>query len=267
MERLRTGRFWLGFYTLAVMAFLIYLPIVLLITFSFNDSTIMSLPWSGFTLKWYEKILERPDLLESLLNSLWVALIVTAVSLVLGVLAANAMARYRYRGRILFTGYVSIPFVMPWLILGISLLLFFNWVGIQLSMFTVILSHISFTTPLVAVLVAARLHQFEPDLDSAARDLGCNALDAFRLVTFPIIAPAVIAAGILAFNWSFDAFVVTHFVIGSEVTFPIWVWSALRYPRNLPIINAVSSIIIVVEMGLIFLAEWLRRRGGGERLL
>ncbi len=264
MERLRTGRFWLGFYTLAVMALLIYLPIVLLIAFSFNDSTIMSLPWSGFTLKWYEKILERTDLLEALWNSLWVALIVTAVSLVLGVLAANAMARYRYRGRLLFTGYVSIPFVMPWLILGISLLLFFNRVGLQLSMITVILSHISFTVPLVAVLVAARLHQFEPDLDSAARDLGCSALDAFRLVTFPIIAPAVIAAGILAFNWSFDAFVVTHFVIGSEVTFPIWVWSALRYPRNLPIINAVSSIIIVVEMGLIFLAEWLRRRGGED---
>ena len=262
MQRVRSGKFWFGVYTLLVMSFLIYLPIVLLIIFSFNDSTIMSLPWSGFTLKWYQQILDRPDLLKAIFNSFWVALVVTAVSLVLGIFAANAMARYRYRGRILFTGYVSIPFVMPWLILGISLLLFFNAVGIRLSMLTVILSHISFTVPLVAVLVAARLHQFEPDLESAARDLGCNALDAFRLVTFPIIAPAVVAAGILAFNWSFDAFVVTHFVIGSEVTFPIWVWSALRYPKNLPVINAVSSIIIVVEMGLIFLAEWLRRRGG-----
>ena len=263
MKTLRSSRFWFAFYTYAVMAILIYMPIVILITFSFNDSTIMSLPWSGFTTKWYAKILERPDLLKSLWNSLWVALIVTAVSLVLGVLAANAMARYRYKGRILFTGFISIPFVMPWLILGIALLIFFTRVGVQLSLFTVILAHISFDVPLVAVLVASRLHQFDPNLEAAARDLGCGPLEAFRLVTFPIIAPAIIAAGILAFNWSFDAFVITHFVIGHQITFPIWVWSALRFPKNLPIINAVSSIIIVVEMALIFLAEWIRRRGAG----
>ncbi len=264
MDRLRTSRFWLGFYTYAVMGLLIYLPIVILIAFSFNDSTIMSLPWSGFTLKWYQRVLERPDLLEALWNSLWVAVVVTVFSLVLGVMAAYAMAWYRYSGRIFFTGYVTIPFVMPWLILGIALLIFFSRLGIQLSMFTVILAHISFDAPLVAVLVASRLHHFDPNLEAAARDLGCGPIEAFRLVTLPIIAPAIIAAGILAFNWSFDAFVITHFVIGSQVTFPIWVWSALKFPKNLPVINAVSSIIVVLEMLLIYLAERLRRQGGDD---
>ncbi len=257
------GKIWLGIYTAVIIGLLIYLPIVLLVIFSFNDSTIMSLPWSGFTLRWYEKIFSRQDILEALWNSLWVAAVVTPVSLVLGILAANGMARYRYKGRTLFTGYIAIPFVMPWLLLGIALLLFFNWLHVPLSMFTVILSHISFDVPLVAVIVAARLHQFDPAVEEAARDLGAGPIEAFRLVTLPIIAPAVVSAGIFAFSWSFDAFVVTHFVIGSQVTFPIWVWSALRYPQNLPVINAVSSIIVVLEMAVIYLGERLRQKGEG----
>lgn len=262
-QRLRRASFWLGMYTAMVMAFIIYLPILLLIVFSFNDSKIMSLPWNGFTLRWYRIAFSREDLLHALFNSLWVAAVVTAVSLVLGIMAANGMAKYRYRGRSLFTGYIAIPVVMPWLLLGISLLLFFNVIKVPLSLFTVILSHISFDVPLVAVIVAARLHQFDPTLEEAARDLGAGPIETFRLVTLPIIAPAIVAAGIFAFSWSFDAFVVTHFVIGSQVTFPIWVWSALRYPKNLPVINAVSSIIVVVEILIVYLGERLRRGEGG----
>ncbi len=257
----RALRFALAFYTYAVLGVLIYLPIVILIVFSFNDSRVMSLPWSGFTLKWYRIVLQRQDLHQALWTSLWIATVVTLISLVLGVLAANAMARYRYKGRSLFTGYIALPFVIPWLLLGIALLLFFNFLEVPLSAWTIILSHVTFDTPLVAILVAARLHQFDPALEDAARDLGCTPWQAFRYVTLPIIAPAVIAATIFAFNWSFDAFVVTHFVSGTQVTFPLWVWSALRYPKNLPVINAVSSIIVVVEMGLIVVAEVLRRRG------
>ncbi len=258
---MRKGRFLLGFYTYAVLGLLIYMPIVILIVFSFNDSRVLSLPWEGFTLRWYAAALARPDLHKAIWTSLWIAAVVTVVSLVLGVLAANAMARYRYRGRLVFTGYIAVPFVVPWLLLGIALLLFFNLVGLRLSALTIILSHIAFDVPLVAVLVAARMHQFDPWLEAAARDLGCTPWQAFRYVTLPIIAPAVIAAGIFAFNWSFDAFVVTHFVSGTQVTFPLWVWSALRFAKNLPIVNAVSSVIVVVEMGLVVVAEMLRRRG------
>ncbi len=260
------GKFWLGLYTFLIIGLIIYMPILLLIIFSFNDSKVMSLPWNGFTLRWYIQAFQREDLLKALFNSFWVALVVTAISLVLGVMAANAMAKYRYRGRSLFTGYIAIPLVMPWLLLGISLLLFFNVIGMPLSLLTVILSHIGFDVPLVAVIVAARLHQFDPHLEEAARDLGAGPLTAFRLVTLPIIAPAVIAAAIFAFSWSFDAFVVTHFVIGSQVTFPIWVWSALRYPKNLPVINAISSLIVVAEIAIIYVGERLRR-GSGDAVL
>ncbi len=267
MERVRTAKFWLALYTAIVIGALIYLPIVLLIIFSFNDSKIMSLPWNGFTLRWYKMAFQREDLLRALFNSLWVAVVVTIVSLILGIMAANGMAKYRYRGRSLFTGYMAIPVVMPWLLLGIALLLFFNLIQLPLSLFTVILSHISFDVPLVAVIVAARLYQFDPSLEEAARDLGAGPIETFRLVTLPIIAPAVIAAGIFAFSWSFDAFVVTHFVIGSEVTFPIWVWSALKFAKNRPIINAISSVIIVTEILVIYLAERLRRGEGEGRVL
>ena len=259
MHRLQVTKFWLTLYTILIIGLLIYLPIVLLIVFSFNDSKVMSLPWNGFTLRWYKIAFQRQDLLEALFNSLWVAVVVTIVSLILGTMAAQAMTRYRYRGRSIFTGYIAIPLVMPWLLLGIALLLFFNFVGIPLSLFTVILSHISFDVPLVAVIVAARLYQVDPSLEEAARDLGAGPIAAFRLVTLPIIAPALIAAAIFAFSWSFDAFVITHFVIGFDVTFPIWVWSALKFAKNRPIINAISSLIIVVEIFVIYLAEQLRR--------
>ncbi len=264
---MRLSRFALAFYTYTVIGLLIYLPIVILVVFSFNDSRVLSLPWKGFTLKWYAIALQRSDLHHAIWTSVWIAAVVTVVSLFLGVLAANAMVRYRYPGRLFFTGYVAVPFVVPWLLLGIALLLFFNRVGIPLSSLTIILSHIAFDVPLVAVLVAARLHQFDPWLEAAARDLGCTPWQAFRYVTLPIIAPAVIAAGIFAFNWSFDAFVVTHFVSGTQVTFPLWVWSALRYAKNLPVVNAVSSVIVVVEMGLVLVAEMLRRRGEGAESL
>jgi len=262
VKKERLGRLLLGGYTGLVMLLLIYLPIVVLVTFSFNNARIPGFPWKGFTFRWYSAIWKNDVLVESLINSILVAIVVTPASLVLGILAANGMAKYRYRLRFLFTGYVVIPFVMPWLLLGISLLLLFNLSHIHLSLFTVILSHVSFDLPLVAILVAARLYHFDWTLEEAARDLGASRWETFKLVTFPLIAPTLIAAAIFAFSWSFDAFVVTHFVIGSEVTFPIWVWSALKYPKNLPVINAVSSLVVIIEIVLVATGEALRQKGG-----
>ena len=269
MERRRTGNrlsnagLWrrlLGVYTFLVILLLIYLPIVVLIVFSFNDSRIPGMPWKGFTLHWYRQIGENDVLVRSLVNSVLVALVVTVVSLVIGLLAARAMTRFRYKLRNTFTGFVSIPFVMPWMLIGIALLLLFNLAHVRLSMLTVILSHISFDVPLVAVLVSSRLSKFDFSVEEAARDLGASPLSAFFLVTLPIIAPSLFAAAIFAFSWSFDAFYITHFVSGSEVFFPTWVWSALRYPKNLPVINAVSSLVLIVEILIISVAELVRVR-------
>ncbi len=253
----------LGIYTTSVILLLIYLPIFILIVFSFNNSKIPGLPWRGFTLKWYSEIGKNDVLVHSLINSILVAFIVTVFSLIIGVLAARAMTKFHYKLRSLFTGFVSIPFVMPWMLIGIALLLFFNLVKLKLSLFTVIISHISFDVPLVAVLVSSRLSKYDYSVEEASRDLGASPIETFFLVTLPIIAPSLIAAGIFAFSWSFDAFYITHFVSGSQVFFPTWVWSALRYPNKLPLINAVSSLVLVVELIVISVAEIIRVRDEG----
>ncbi len=250
----------LGIYTFVVILLVIYLPLLVLIVFSFNDSKISGLPWKGFTLKWYIQIGKNNVLLHSLVNSLVVALVVTVISLIVGFLAARGMTKFQYKMKSLFTGFVSIPFVMPWMLIGIALLLFFNLVKMPLSLFTVIISHVSFDIPLVAVLVSSRLSKFDYSVEEAARDLGSSPIQSFFLVTLPIIGPSLISAGIFSFSWSFDAFYITHFVSGSQVFFPTWIWSALRYPNKLPLINAVSSLILVVELVIITLAEFIRMK-------
>ncbi len=253
----------LGIYTTAIIVFVIYLPLLVLIVFSFNNSTISGLPWRGFTLKWYAQIGKNDVLVQSLINSVVVAVIVTVISLIIGFLAARGMTKFQYKMKSLFTGFVSIPFVMPWMLIGVALLLFFNLVKLPLSLFTVIISHISFDVPLVAVLVSSRLSKFDYSIEEASRDLGSNPLQSFFLVTLPIIAPSLISAGIFSFSWSFDAFYITHFVSGSQVFSPTWIWSALRYPNKLPLINAVSSIILVAELVIITIAEIIRIRDEG----
>lgn len=248
----------LGTYTTVVILLIIYLPLFVLIIFSFNDSTISGLPWKGFTLKWYAQIGENDVLIESLFNSVIVALIVTVVSLIIGFLAARGMTKFHFKMKTAFTGFVSIPFVMPWMLIGLALLLFFNLINLPLSLFTVIISHISFSVPLVAVLISSRLSKFDYTIEEASRDLGSSPFKSFYLVTLPIIAPSFISAGIFAFSWSFDAFYITHFVSGSQIFFPTWIWSALRYPNKLPLINAVSSLILVLQLVIITIAEIIR---------
>ncbi|RKX90702.1 MAG: spermidine/putrescine ABC transporter permease PotC [Spirochaetes bacterium] len=250
----------LGSYTAVVILLVIYLPLIVLIVFSFNDSTISGLPWKGFTLKWYAEIGKNDVLVSSLINSVVVAAVVTVISLVVGFLAARGMTKFHYRLKSLFTGYVSIPFVMPWMLIGVALLLFFNLIKMPLSLFTVIISHISFDIPLVAVLISSRLSKFDYSVEEASRDLGSTPFQSFFLVTLPIIAPSLISAGIFSFSWSFDAFYITHFVSGSQVFFPTWIWSALRYPNKLPLINAVSALILVVEIIIITVAEIIRMK-------
>ena len=149
---------------------------------------------------------------------------------------------------------------MPWMLIGVALLLFFNLVKMPLSLFTVVISHVSFDIPLVAVLVSSRLSRFDYSVEEASRDLGSTPIQSFFLVTLPIIAPSLISAGIFSFSWSFDAFYITHFVSGSQVFFPTWIWSALRYPNKLPLINAVSALILVAEILIITAAEIIRMK-------
>ncbi len=236
------------------VAFIIVLygPLVMLAVFSFNDSIVFSLPWSGFTLEWYKDALGNANLREAIRNSVLVAGVVAPVSVILGTLAAYPITRLRFRLRGPAAMVLAAPLVVPWLVIGISALIYFNKVGLALSWATVVPMHIVVTFPLVTVLVAASLARFDRTQEESAIDLGASQLQVLRHVLLPHVAPALIASFILAFSWSFNNFEISYFVGGFDRLFPVWVYSTLRHARNLPIVNAISTLVSIVEVGLVY---------------
>ena len=222
----------------------LYLPILLLVIYSFNASRLVTV-WAGFSTRWYGELLQN----EAFLDAAWVTLKVgfwsSVVATVLGTMAAFALARGgRFVGRTLFSGMVYAPIVMPEIITGLSLLLLFISLGVPRGVFTLVLAHATFSMCFVCVVVSARLSSFDRSLEEAARDLGCTPWDAFRSVTLPIIAPAVIAGWLLAFTLSLDDLVIASFTTGpSATTLPIKVYSSIRLGVS-PEINALSTLII-----------------------
>jgi len=161
-----------------------------------------------------------------------------------------------------------IPFIIPWLVIGVASLVFFYTIGIPLSILTVILSHIVYSIPLVVLIIATRLISLNPNYEKASMDLGANQIQTFINITFPLIYPSIAVSALITFLWSFDNFVITFFTIGSDITFPIWVWGSLRHPTNVPVITAASSIVIVVGSLIVYLMETYRiRRGLGVPLI
>lgn len=251
-----SGR-WL--FLVVVLAFL-YGPLAILILFSFNDSIVIALPFREFTLRWYGEAMRNPLVMESLRNSVGLAAIVTPISLVLGTLAAFGITRFRYRARGAVAGLVGAPLVVPWLLVGVGALLFFSRFHVQLSLRTVGVMHVVTIFPLVAAIVSARLVRFDRSIEEAALDLGALPRELLRYIILPMLAPALAASAIFAFSWSFNNFVVTFFTGGFEVTFPVWVFSTLRHAKNLPVVNAVSTLVAVVQLGAVYLA-WRLGRG------
>jgi len=244
---------------------LLYGPLVLLAVFSFNDSIVFSLPWSGFTTKWYSEAFADTNLLLALRNSLIVASIVAPVSVILGTLAGYAITRLRFRLRGPSAMLLAAPLVVPWLVIGISALIFFSKISLALSWNTVVLMQIVVTFPLVTVLVSARLLRFERIQEEAAIDLGATQMQVIRYILLPHLIPSLAAAAILAFSWSFNNFEITFFVGGFDQLFPVWVYSTLRHASNLPIVNAIASLVSVAEVFLVYLAYLLITWRSGAR--
>jgi spermidine/putrescine transport system permease protein len=252
----------------AVVLVILFGPVLVLGLFSFNDSSIISLPWEGFTTHWYEEAWANQQARDAIVNSLVVASVVTVVSLILGTAAAWGLTRLRFRGRGLVAGLHGSVLVVPWLIIGVAGLIFFSEIGISLSLETVGLMHLVVTFPLVVAIVSAGLVRFQRSLEEAAIDLGASQLQMLRYVVLPQIAPSLAAAGIFAFAWSFNNFEISFFTGGFDQTFPVWVFSILRQSENLPLVNAVSTVIAVVQIVAVFGAWQLikllsRRRGDG----
>lgn len=233
------------------MAFL-YLPILLLIIYSFNASKLVTV-WGGWSTKWYSSLLENEAFLEAAWVTIRVAFISATVATFLGTLAAYALVRAgKFRGRTLFTGMVYAPLVMPEVITGLSLLLLFISFGMDRGITTIILAHITFGMCFASVVVSSRLVSFDSSLEEAACDLGCTPIQAFFSVTLPVIAPAIAAAWLLAFTLSLDDLVIASFTSGpGATTLPMKIYSSVRLGVT-PEINALSTIMIaVVSLGVI----------------
>lgn len=268
--RLRVGEV-LALGLVSVVLIVLVGPIVLLTIFSFNDSTIISLPLEGFTLEWYRIALSDPAVQESLRNSIIVAAIVAPACVILGTAAAWGITRFRFRSRGLWTGLVGAPLIVPWLVIGVSGLVFFVYLEVELSLLTVTAMHIAVTFPLVTALVSARLVRFERSQEEAAIDLGASQLQLMTKVVLPQLTPALAASLIFAFAWSFNNFEISFFNGGYEETFPVWVYGVLRRSYNLPIVNAISTLVSVIQVlavyGLYLFIKWLgKRRGTGDNL-
>jgi ABC-type spermidine/putrescine transport system permease subunit II len=245
------------FFQVHTVLFLIFmfLPPLIIILFSFNESRVPSLPFTGFSLKWYKDIFINPDFLDSLRNSLIVAGSTSVLAGILGTSSAFAFKRFDFRFKSIAHFLLVFPMSVPGLLLGISLLSFFVFTKINLSLFTVILGHLIFTIPFVFVNVSAALANFDVSIDEAARDLGAGTLRIFIKILFPIIKPAIIGGMLIAFALSFDEFIVTFFIIGGgQNTIPMVIFSMLRRGVS-PTINAISSLLLITSFIMITIAN------------
>ena len=230
----------------------LYLPILILVIYSFNESKLVTV-WGGFSTKWYGELLGDQAFLDAAWVTLKVAVASSTIATVLGTMAAYVLMRAgRFLGRTVFSGMIYAPLVMPDVIMGLAFLLLFISIGLDRGVFTIILAHTTFTMCYVSVVVSSRLVTFDKSLEEAALDLGCTPFDAFRSVTLPIIAPAVISGWLLAFTLSLDDLVIASFAAGpSSTTLPMKVFSSVRLGVS-PQINALSTILIaVVTLGVI----------------
>lgn len=256
----QTGK-WLGLgYYLLLLLFL-QLPILLLIVFSFNDSVLLVFPLRGFTLQWYRELLQATELINAAKNSLLIGLVSSVVATVLGGAAAIAIARYNFPGRDFFLNIATLPLVIPYVVLAVALLILFQALKIELSLWTIMIGHTIINMPYVMLIVAARLSGFANNLEEAAMDLGATYWGTLMRVTLPISMPALVAAFLSSFTMSFDEFSLAFFLAGTQNTLPVYLYSQLRFPSRLPMAVTTAAVVIMVSVVILLFSEWLRRLG------
>ncbi len=247
-------------YTVIYLAFL-YIPVLFLPLFSFNDAIYIAFPLQGFTLQWYGEMAESTALLTALENSVKVGVVVSIVSTVLGTMAAKAFTRYSIPYNRSLKGFIAIPLVIPLIILGISLLVVFSQADVPLSLLTIGIGHVVICVPFSMLVMMSRLEGFDKGLEEAAQDLGETPWMTFWRVTFPLALPGIVSSLLLCFTISFDEFLLAFFLSGDESTLPVYIWSQLRFPTKLPSVLALGSCILVVSIFVVVFAEWFRRIG------
>jgi spermidine/putrescine transport system permease protein len=256
-----------GAITLTALVFL-FVPLIVVVLFSFHETSGLSFPFRGFSLRWYREVFASQEIRDTAKNSLIVATATSAVSLVLGTLAAYGLSRTSARWRGPLALLFFLPLTLPGLFIGLSLLVFFNLVNDQvvtfkLSLVSVAVAHLVYVLPYFLLIAVAALDRLDVALEEAAADLGAGSWTVFRRVTLPQIWPVLLGATSLAFALSFDEFIITFFVIGPQSTVPMFIWSALRRTVN-PTINTISTLLLAMTL-LMFTAAFLLTLRGGRR--
>jgi spermidine/putrescine transport system permease protein len=259
----RLGRLVLPVYTSFAVAYL-FLPIAVMIAFSFNDPRgRQNITWQGFTLGNYLDIWSRPDITGPMITSLTVAVVSTLIATALGTLIGLALTRYQFAGRGSLNLLIFLPMATPEIIMGASLLSLYVSLGVQRDITTIVVAHVAFNISYVVVTIRARLTGFNRTLEEAAMDLGADEWTTFRKVTFPLIFPGILAAALLAFALSIDDYVITSFVAGRTITFPLWVYGVSRLGVP-PEVNVIGTLIFVTALIFIALQVWTQRRDLGK---
>jgi putative spermidine/putrescine transport system permease protein len=249
----RSARISLAVWTALVVLFL-WIPLVVIAIYAFNKSNIESWPIPGWTLHWFT-VAWHTDARSALWLSVKVGLVTTGIALVLGTMAATAVARFRFFGRETVSFLLVLPLALPGIITGMALNSFFVFAGVSVSMWTIVVGHATFCVVIVYNNVVARLRRTSPSLIEASQDLGADGWQTFRFVLWPVLSTALVAGGLLAFALSFDEVIVTTFTAGAQETLPIWILDNLRQGQQLPVINVVALFVIALTSIPVILAQ------------
>jgi spermidine/putrescine transport system permease protein len=250
----RALKVWFG-----VLLLFLYAPLLLLLMFSFNDNNLPVFPLRGFTTEAYSQFAANPELKTSIVTSIKVAALSSIGAVILGTLASIVLVRRDFFGRGGVSALLLSPLVVPYIALAIGLLVFFNETSLPLGIQSIAMGHIVVSIPYAILVLVPRLERLDARLEEAARDLGAGALQTFRLITLPLLLPALVSAYLVAFVLSFDEIVIAYFVNGQVTTFPLYLFSALRFPALLPQIMAVACVVMAASALVLIAAEIARR--------
>ena len=249
----------LTFYYFSLIV-LLYLPIALLFLFSVNSSASLSFPIRQLTFDWYQKLFAADAILRSARNSVVVALGSSLAATILGTMVSILMLRYKFRGQNILIALAVLPLIVPYIVLGVALLILFSVLHIERSLWTVGIAHTVVALPYTLLIVASRLAGFDSSLEEAAMDLGADYPTTLRRVVLPLIFPAMVSAWLTAFTVSFDEFALALFLAGTQPTFPVYLFSQLRFANRLPIMIALAVLMMIGTLTVVFIAERFRQR-------
>ncbi len=237
----------------------LYLPILLIPFFSFNDSVYVALPLRGFTLHWYAMLLHNEELTRALLNSVIVASSSSILATIIGLFAALGTSRYRFRGQRIVVGALMAPLAVPTVLIGVSLLVIFSFTGVPLSLATVALGHFLVCVPFSYGVLSSRLVGMNPDLELASADLGEPPAWTFWRITVPLAMPGIVSSLLLSFTISFDEFILAFFLSSNSPTLPVYMWSQMRFPDRLPMVLSLATLLLAFSAILVIIAQRLGR--------